>query len=143
LPIELVRFAHAYVLLGLARLAVLRLPFRRIARFLGEEDQESLASDLDAAQTESMLAVSRSVRSAANNTPWNSNCLAQTIVATHLLRRAGLASSAHFGVKAPGEILTGPAAHAWVRCGRTFVVGGAERKQFHEVGVFLSRPKYA
>lgn len=112
---------EALVWLGLARLALLVLPFRRIAPWLGTQMAQTEES---ATPQEEALAqeIGWAVRAAARRTPWQSACLAQAISGKAMLRRRGVASTLYLGLaRGEGGALQ---AHAWLRCGRAVVTGG-------------------
>ena len=126
---------EAFVLLGIARLAVLVLPFKRLAvsldRHQNETDMQISASDLNFARK-----VGQAVCSAANHTPWESVCLPQAVVAQWMLKRRRIAGTLYLGVAkdvTKPEIL---AAHAWLRCGSIILTGAAGHQQFTVVTTF-------
>lgn len=106
---------EAIVLLGLARLAIVSLPFRLIARSLQRLGPVS-------GYNEKLLPrVRRAVIVAARHVPWNAVCLPQAIAAMVMLARRGCGSTVHLGAGKTAEgALTG---HAWLVCGDTIVVG--------------------
>lgn len=53
--------------------------------------------------------------------PWKTNCLVQAVAASLLLRRYGCEPQIRIGVRKDGPEL---AAHAWVDCNGTTIVGG-------------------
>lgn len=123
--------------LGIGRFAVLVLPFRWIApllgRSLGPVAWTPLASS---SQTRKAKEVGRMVRGVARRTPWNSNCLAQVIVARLILGLLGVPYAIHFGVSSSGN---GAAeAHAWLVCDRVFVTGGNGFGRYAVVATFVS-----
>jgi hypothetical protein len=83
--------------LGVARLAVLTLPLRWIAPFLGHYMQESPATDRPAQQT-MVMRVSWAVCTMSRYTPWESTCLAQAIAAKRMLQRLQIPSTLYLGV---------------------------------------------
>jgi len=133
--IERVMLMEAVVLLGLARLAVLLLPFRWLASTLGrpmkESDEVMGSSALDSARM-----IGNAVRSAANNTPWESLCLAQAVTGQWMLKRRCIAGTLYLGV-AKDEIKPEKlGAHAWLRCGNIILTGREGHKKFTVVAVF-------
>jgi hypothetical protein len=70
--------------------------------------------------------VGRSVELAARGVP-GAACLAQGVVAEHMLRRRGHAAVLHIGVRKDGPAL---AAHAWVTAGGEVVVGAAGHEPY-------------
>ncbi len=117
---------EASLLLGLARLAILFLPFSRIARWLGVHMAETAA-----VQPPDVIALSRrvqhAVETAAAHLPWQSVCLPQAIAAKTMLGRRGVPCTLYLGV-----LHSGMEAHAWVRVGEV-VVTGERNKEGHTV----------
>lgn len=128
-------FVQATVLLGLARLAINTVPFARLARYLGVPGVESVPDIPDYELVEARH-VAWAVRTAGRYTPWKSNCLPSAMVAKYLLRRRGIASTLYLGAafKARTEL----EAHAWLRCGRLYVTGGAGHLRFGTVAAYGS-----
>ena len=109
--------------LALARLAVLTIPFKRIAPHLGTtgaHSAEQVAPETAAAARR----VGWAVRAVARRTPWDSNCLAQAIAAKRMLRRRRIPSTLYLGVARPVPEAGGLSAHAWLRCGAEILTGG-------------------
>jgi hypothetical protein len=136
-PEEKLWFAPAFLLLGLARAALLTVPFRRIAPLLGHNLQAAVAVPLAGEQEVARaLHIGRAVRTAARYTPWESQCLAQAMAARVLLGVNGLPYGLYLGVSKRGE--SGVSAHAWVCTGPAAVTGGRGFGQFAVVGTFVS-----
>jgi hypothetical protein len=113
--------------LAVARMRLILTPFARLARDL---PGESGAPDADP-DSELLRRVGFAVAAAATHVPWRSDCFPQAIAAGTLLKRHGLASTIHIGVERGGDdALT---SHAWLTCGETVVVGGAELERFTEI----------
>lgn len=124
---------EAWLWLGLARGFVLAVPFKYIAPHLGTHMGES--SLILSEETATMAGyVGRAVRSAARNTPWSSNCLAQAIAAKRMLQHRGIHSTLYLGVKKDdaGHLT----AHAWVRCGEFWLTGGWGELEYTVVSTF-------
>ena len=78
--------ASAFLLLGVARVALLTVPFRRIAPLLGHDMQTAAVMPLASeCQVFRALRIGRAIRTAARYTPWESKCLAQALAARVLL----------------------------------------------------------
>ena len=107
---------EAALWLGLSRLALLILPFGRIAPWLQR------APDSGARAGATVLAVRQAVAVAARNVPWNAVCLPQAMAAKAMLARRGQGSALHLGAGKAGGELT---AHAWLEAGGEIVVGEA------------------
>ncbi len=126
---------EAFLLLGIARLAVLALPFKWLAVSLGrhmhEADGQITTSDLQLARS-----VGQAVGAAANYTPWESVCLSQGVAAQWMLKRRHVAGTLYLGVtkaEANPETLV---AHAWLRCGDIILTGREGHRQFAVVAMF-------
>jgi hypothetical protein len=126
---------EAFVLLGAARLGVLILPFRWLAKSLGQHMTET-----DAAVGTVNLQIARmigwAVRSGANYTPWESVCLPQAVAAKWMLKHRGIPGTLYLGVmkdETKAEKLT---AHAWVRCGQIILTGAKGHRRYTVVSTF-------
>ena len=119
--------------LGFARLAVVTLPLRWIAPFLGHYMRESPAIDRPEWQT-TVRRVSWAVSMMSRYTPWKSNCLAQAIAAKCMLQRRQVPSTLYLGIaRNTSEELD---AHAWLRSGKVVVTGAPEMPRFTVVSTF-------
>jgi hypothetical protein len=130
--------AEAGALLGLARLAVLTLPFRWVMRACGTYMAES-PPELDAADAARVERVAWAVDTARLFTPWNSNCLAQAIAGARMLRRRGIATTTYLGVTTAGPQELG--AHAWLRAGPDVILGDRQLDGFTTVSSFATTGK--
>lgn len=127
---------EALVWLGLARAAILVLPFRWLARHLGQYMHESPHADAesDPRTRPQLVRVSWAVREMSRYTPWQSACLAQAIAAKIMLRRRGIVSTLYLGLAKddPGTLL----AHAWLRSGSMILTGGPGSQRYTVVATF-------
>jgi len=127
-------FLEALFWLALSRLAILTIPFRRIAPFLGktmvETSSDFLVLDLP-------IQISWAVRTASRYTPWESKCLAQAMAAKIMLKRRRFPSTLYLGLLKEGE--KGLSAHAWLRCGDRILTGAPVHRQFKVVAAFGDR----
>lgn len=120
--------AEALAWLALARLAVVALPFRALARGLGARRAETPA---EAPYPPAARRVAWAVAAAARRAPWRSQCLEQALAAKAMLRVRGVQSTLYLGVaRAP------TAAHAWVRVGEVNVTGGQDVSRYAVVASF-------
>ena len=137
-PFELAWAFPAWVMLGLARAAVLAVPFRKLAPRLGAQTGIAPLSTLLTREQERRASeIGRVVRRSARFTPWESNCFNQAITARILLGLYGIPYCLFFGVcrdKDGGEL----DAHAWVAAGSVRVTGATSFARFTVVGCFLS-----
>lgn len=129
---------ETFALLGLARLAVITLPFRTIADFLGEPKK-----DLENADETALISLSAEIdnivwalRRVSCHTPWRSNCLAKAVAGRFMLRRRRIANTLYFGMikNSEGEI----SAHAWLCSGDTILTGGSNLDRYTIVAKFTN-----
>lgn len=127
-------FVEAFFRLGIARLWLLFLPFKRIAAGLGQlkvPEPVFAAADLPQAKR-----IGWAVQAAARRTPWRSACLAQAIAAQTMLRRQGIGGTIYLGVANDPDNPAKLKAHAWVKCTDTIITGRAGHQQFTVVSTF-------
>ena len=118
--------------LGLARLAILVLPFRWLAPRLGRHMAQSPAK---AAASAALLdRISWSVNTASRHLPWECKCLVQALAGKAMLRRRGVASTLYLGVAKDPE--AGLQAHAWLRCGERILTGELALAGFTVISTF-------
>jgi hypothetical protein len=108
---------EAALMLALARLIVLTVPFRFIAPRLQHAPAGASCDQ------KLLLAVRQAVTIAARNVPWNAVCLPQALAAKAMLTRRGCGSTFHLGATFDnnGKLI----AHAWLVAGGQVVVGAA------------------
>ncbi len=121
--------------LALARLAILLLPFKVIAPYVGHPQQETPA-DIEPAREAQAGQVGWAVRAAAAHTPWESTCLVQAIAAQRMLHRRGIPGTLYLGVAKDPDNPARLKAHAWVRCAATILTGHAGYQQFTVVSSY-------
>ncbi len=132
-------FAQAYICLGLVRLALLTLPFRWIAKWLGTPRSETPVAGLTEKERVIVGQIARAVRTAAGHTPWKSDCLPQAVTARFMLQGRGVTSTLYLGLAKEGqnrEDSDALKAHAWLRSGKFYVVGGAGHLEYTVVATF-------
>jgi hypothetical protein len=126
---------EALLLLSVARLALLVLPFKWLAVTLGRHREET-GTELNSADLCCSRMVGQAVCTSANYTPWKSVCLPQAVAAKWMLQRRHIACTLYLGVAkteaAPMEL----AAHAWLRCGTLILTGRENYTQFTVVATF-------
>lgn len=126
-----------WVILGFARLAVLCVPFRKIAKYLGEDFGTAATIPLlKPDQFSKAELVGKTVQLAARYAPWNANCFPQAIAAAALLKLYKIPYSIFFGLRKDMPSSESLAAHAWTMSGRVAVTGGRSFGKFTVVGVF-------
>jgi hypothetical protein len=122
------------VFLGLARLAVLTIPFRFLARILGPLAKSDGHGAARQETAQSTLELGRLIERVARHTPWSSNCLAKAIAAKIMLRRRGVATTLVFGVARTSEGKL--EAHAWTRSGEAILTGSDGIDRYFVVAAF-------
>ena len=126
-------FLEAALWLGIARLGILIIPFRRIAPFLGKHMAESPLS-MEPTHRNHVERISWAVQTASRHMPWESTCLAQAMAAKGMFKLRGIQSTIYLGLAKDGEEeLT---AHAWLRSGDVTVVGTRGNDRFTVVSTF-------
>jgi hypothetical protein len=138
----------AIVWLGLFRVAVLMLPYRRVASLLRltqwDASEVSLASAADrglgggcrdaAIGGRDAEAIGWAVQAVAARTPWLSTCLVQSLAGYMMLRRHDVPSIVYLGVAkdAGGEFT----AHSWLQCGDRIVTGGGSHQRYSVIAAY-------
>lgn len=129
-------------LLGLvaARAAMLFLPFRRIAAWLGSPG--ALGAGV-VSEAEILIAreVGWAVGVVARRVPWDGRCLAQALAASWMLRRRGLEGTVSFGAGRAGAAEAGFSAHAWLQVGPCIVTGGPGHERFQRFTTFARKQR--
>jgi hypothetical protein len=124
---------EAGVWLGVARLAILFLPFRWIARGLGRHMALS-AADRGVAPIELLDRIAWAVATASRHLPWDCTCLAQAMAGKAMLKCRGVSSTLYLGLARDGE--TQLQAHAWLRCGEQILTGWQEMGKYKVISTF-------
>lgn len=126
-------FFQAFFLSGIARIAILFIPFRVVKRFLGTPKKES-SYEIKIEEYMRVKKIAWFVNQASKCTPWESKCLVKAITAQRMLKRYKIYSTIYLGVNNANK--NNMEAHAWLRCGSVFVTGGYEKDDFKEVAKF-------
>jgi len=124
-----------------ARLALIFIPFQRLARRLGNfvPPTDIHAARLQTApspdQTRLAEDIGWAVTRAARYVPFEAACLPQAMAARVMLKRRGVRSVMHFGAaKGDGKSLV---AHAWLDAAGVEVTGYPVAAQFAEIACFV------
>ena len=129
---------EAGIWLGIARLAILVLPFRWIARGLGKQMARS-PEEAGAAPTELLDRISWAVATASRHLPWDCLCLAQAMAGKAMLKRHGVPSTLYLGLAKSDEAQI--RAHAWLRCGERILTGRQGMAGFTVIATFAEDVK--
>jgi hypothetical protein len=134
---------EATVWLFLARMALLVVPFPRIARHLGEfvAPTDARARQLPTYVSPEHILLAKeigwAVTRAARYLPFEAVCLPQAIAARTMLRRRGIGSVLHFGVATLKDADRHLHAHAWLDAGGIEITGYPVAGEFTEVASFV------
>jgi len=133
--------AEAVTCLFAARLALIFIPFPRLARRLGTfvppTDPRVLRTKTVAADGQALLAedIGWAVTRAARYLPFKAVCLPQAMAARIMLKRRGVESVIHFGAAKGTEKPLD--AHAWLDAAGVEVTGYPVAAQFAEIACFV------
>ena len=109
------------MLLVLIRVSFRVASFAATERWLARGCRARGARSGDPPAAATAARVGAAVRAASRRLT-GSTCLVEAMVAEAMLRRRGVASTLHIGVRAPNAV-TPLDAHAWVECAGSIVVG--------------------
>lgn len=125
-PRQRLLLAEAFVVLAATSAAIKFLPFRRVVAAAAREPSLRISPGWQ--EPEVIRQVRWAVDRIATLVPWRSVCFQKGLAAHVLLRRRGVKSLLHYGVRrAPdGEM----GAHVWVTVEGMAVVGGKEAPEF-------------
>lgn len=129
-------FLEAYVMLGIMRAAILRVPLKRLTRSLEYQQNDMEIIALDARQSWIALLVGRAIVRASNYTPWESACLAQSLTARWMLEKRGVPGVFYLGVAKDDEVKEKMKAHSWTQCGEKIITGYKGHEDFTVLSVF-------
>jgi hypothetical protein len=130
---------EAAMLLAIARLAVLLVPFRYIAGRLGEQMAES-SREVAAAHVSMIEDISWAIAAAARHLPWD-RCLVTAIAAMMMLSRRRIPATFYLGMgRHKDQVMQ---AHAWVRAGDSIIAGAEESERHTVIASFASGPAEA
>jgi hypothetical protein len=133
--------AEAVAHLLAARLALIFIPFPRLARHLGTfvppADPRAVAARTETAPDQAQLAadIGWAVTRAARYVPFKAVCLPQAMAARVMLKRRGVKSVMHFGAAKGTEKPLD--AHAWLDAAGVEVTGFPVAKNFAEIACFV------
>lgn len=114
-------FIEAFVLTGIMRFRILRVPFNKLKKQLGKHNQESI-EDISVEDYRTASKIRNAVVNTSKYTPWESLCLVQSMTVQRMLNKRNISSTLYLGVNKDGNDKM--AAHSWIRCGKMYVTGG-------------------
>ncbi len=127
---------EAYITLAAMRYAMVLFPFDRLTRPLTQKKSKDWITLQPYSVMQNALLISRALCRAANNTPWESACLVQSLCAYRMLRRRGIAGVFYLGVTKDAKAREKMKAHAWTEVGEKILTGGAGHKEYTVISVY-------
>lgn len=107
-----------------------------MTRSLKQQHSNAEITPLNDHEIETAITIGKVISMAANNTPWESACLAQSLTAHRMLKKRGIPGVFFLGVK-KGEISNEKMnAHAWSQCGDTIITGKDGHENFTVLSLF-------
>lgn len=128
---------EAVVCLAVARLALVIVPFPKLARRLGTAIPPQNAhanSEADPRAVGIAQDIGWAVTRAARYLPFSAVCLPQALAARMMLKRRGVGSVLHFGATTQAQRIK---AHAWLDAAGVKVTGYPVAKEFVEIARFV------
>lgn len=110
----------AYFYSAYYRIIIKFVPMNKIEKIMGVRGEESSVEETDENIRYARL-VSFHVNRVTEHTPWESKCFVRALTAQRLLKKKKIQSTLYMGVKIDDGKMV---AHAWLRCGLTYVTGG-------------------
>ena len=121
---------EAIVTLFWVKILVVLSPLRWYATLLGKEHA---ATPEDPNANDIVFIISRAIVRGRKVFPWKTLCLCEAVAAKIMLNRRQVMSTLYLGVaKEKGTLI----AHAWLRCGTTYVTGKRCMEKFTIVSTF-------
>ena len=122
--------AEATIAVVAASIAIRLVPFRRLASWMGA----SAAAVGGDAKADEVARVRWAVDAVANRAPWRTVCFQRGLAAHAVLRRRGVPSTLHYGVRQTAD--AGLKAHVWVTAGVHPVMGVEDAAGFQRLASF-------
>ncbi|SEK49277.1 lasso peptide biosynthesis B2 protein [Halomonas daqiaonensis] len=128
-----------WIILGISRLVILTLSFRRLAPFLGHSvGLQAYTHLLTSPQERRAVQISHVIHLASRYCPWVANCFPQAVTARLMLGLFRIPYALYFGLARDRKIGEFKA-HAWVMAGRVPVSGGHGFTDYTVVGCYLKK----
>jgi len=128
-------FAEAWLLLAVARLMLVFLPFKKIMPLLGKRDSNTTSEPQNHNST--LSAIKLAIMRACGYSPWRTKCFEQALAAKMMLKRRGFISTVFFGVYKDNDS-SKLNAHAWLQCGEQVLTGGNNLERYTVLSSFTS-----
>lgn len=132
-------FISLYVLSGIARLAVITLPFRWIIRLLGQSvENRQLCVLASQQQLKTAHRIGLITNVVSKYTPWQTKCLIQAMIARYLLGYYRIPYVLYIGIKNVNRQETELKGHAWLCVGHSVITGRQGHHTFTIASSFVS-----
>ena len=128
-------FGKAFLYTGMARAFILFIPFNKLRKRIGKVKTES-PDEVDKDTYITARHIAEVIRIVSSHTPWESKCLVQALTAQKMLKERGISTTLYLGVKKDSN--NNMIAHAWTRCGKYYVTGGANKDGYAVVAKFTN-----
>ncbi len=129
-------FFEAYKMLGIMRVAILTVSFKRLTRSLDHKPKKEEITVLNEKEVKTAILVGQAISRASAYTPWESACLVQALTAQRMLQKRRIAGVFYLGATKDKENKGKMKAHAWSQCGEAIVTGGKGHEAFTVLSVF-------
>lgn len=129
-------FIEAWFLLGLMKVLIKTVSFKRLTRSLRQSSTDVELSTLNDDQAAVAVQVSEIIGRAANNTPWESACLVQSLTAHRMLKKRGIPGVFYLGVMKDKGNDKDVRGHAWSQCDETIITGAKGHEDYTVVSVY-------
>lgn len=129
-------FWEAYRTLGVMRLLIMTVSFKRLTRSLDQVAQKRDIPPLSIDERDIAGRVGAAIGRASAHTPWESACLVQSLTARQMLQKREIPGVFYIGVAKDQESEAKIRAHAWSQCGEKIITGGKGHENFTVLSVF-------
>ncbi len=129
-------FLEAYITLGVMRIAILTVSFKRLTRSLEHLPKKEEILALNDDQMSVATAIGQAITRAAAYTPWESACLAQSLTAQRMLQKRSIPGVFYLGATKDEDSEKKMKAHAWSQCGDNIITGAGGHEDFTVLSVF-------
>jgi len=126
---------EAMLWLGLARCAILTIPFRWTTRLFALRPGEA-GTGMDQPCPEVAQRVGWALRTAAAHSPWQSTCLAQALAGAGMLRIRRIPATLAMGVAKSADEPRSLEAHAWLSCDGSILTGRDAVEKYNVIAEF-------
>ncbi len=125
-------YLKAFFITGVMRFIIVNMPFKKYKNLLGRHNEQT---EYNISNEEEKYAekIGYIIERISRYTLWKSNCFVKAMTAQKLLYDKKIETTLYMGIC--NDDAHNITAHAWVRCGNIFVVGG-DGKGYKVAGTF-------